>query len=192
MFTKNRGATPLSIKKGRHDKKIKKTLDKISFIILFQIRVSSKIMLYITAIFVITGVFRFRPEILMQFFNMETFPDQDITLQAAWAVILPAVILVVDIIYEFLMNIRNGGLMNLLIMPVVAIIACFTVSATEFDGDRMLAVYLIWWIIKKLCCWLLCKINSEIIEIHRVGAEIETAVCLPNEDAMHDEPEIQS
>lgn len=170
--------------------KISKTLDKANVwmphIMAFLIRLSAKILLYITVIFMLTGIYKFQPETLIQFlnFDIDTFENQDITLQEAWLIIFP-IVMAVDIIYESCRTvILNKSLINLIIMPVVIIIGYSTVSTTGFVGDRMLATYLLWGVIQAICRWSLAKMIIKTITIHKAGS-MGTAVCLQKENEMH-------
>lgn len=170
--------------------KLNKILDKANVQMLhimgFLIRLSATILLYITAVFVLTGIYRFKPETLMQFldFDIDAFENQDITLQEAWTVSFPAVAVIYPICECVRTIILHESLMNLLIMPVVTIIACLTVSATGFIGDRMLATYLLWWVIRAISRWSLAKMNIKTITIHKAGS-MGAAVCMPKENEMH-------
>ncbi len=170
--------------------KINRIEDKIdvlqAYIMFVLIRLSAKILRYIMVVFVITGLLRFRPEMLMQLFeNHEVDAEKlNITLQETWMIIFP-VILAVDLILEaFWTFFRYERMNNLFISLVTALLATAVVYGTEFNGDSMLTVCLFWWVIKSINWWLLKKTDFEIITIHKAGS-MGTAVCLQKENEMH-------
>lgn len=167
--------------------KLNKILDKANVwmpcIMGFLIRLSAKILLYIMAVFVITGVFRFRPDILMQLFDGHAADavSQDISLQEYWKIAI-IIIMAVEMAYDLVrLTYRNAGLMELIMSLVASYWAYVLVAGTDFVGDRMLAAYLFWWVIKGINWWLLRKTGFEIIVIHDTDS-MGTAVCMPKEN----------
>lgn len=167
--------------------KILERVNKMNpYIILIQLRLSEKILLYITVIFVLTGIYRFQPDILVQLFEGYTANagGQDISLQEYWQVAI-TVIVAIEMIYSAVRLIyKKAGLTELLLSPVASFLAYILVDATDFVGDRMLVIYLLWWVIKNIDWWLLKKTDFEIITIHKAGS-MGTAICLPKENEMH-------
>lgn len=163
--------------------KINKVLDRahawIPYTTVFLINLSTRTLLYITAVFAITGVFRFRPDMLMQFFEGQAVNAgiQDITLQEYWQVALP-VILAIEMIYSTTRLIyKNAELMEPLLSLVASFLAYIQVAGTHFDGDGMLATYFLWWIIRAISQWSLARAAT----IHKTENATGTAVCAEKE-----------
>lgn len=157
----------------------KKVYKYVLHLLDFQCVYASKIMQYIMEVFMLTGVLRFRPDMLDSILpEVGDLDGIEFTLQEAWHVLFCAV-LFMDIIYEFIRFMYNSSNMITVSKSIVAmILGTMLVYSTGFDGDRMLLAYAFWWVIKILSLWILKRgyIKTEII--HDTGSR-GTAVCLP-------------
>ncbi len=159
--------------------KINKVLDRahtwIPYTTVFLINLSTRILLYITAVFAITGVFRFRPDMLMQFFEGQAVSAeiQDITLQEYWQVALTVIAAIEMICSTTRLIYKKAELMEPLLSLVASLIAYIQVAGTHIDGDRMLATCFLWWIIRAISQWSLARAAT----IHKTENATEPAAC---------------
>lgn len=146
----------------------------------FQFQYAGRALQYIMTIFVITGIFRFNPDMLDYVFPKL---EIDTTLQECWWVLFPVVV-TVDILYRAFHHVYHNA--NQIYPPlksvVAAIIGTMLVFSTGFDGDRMLLTYAFWWMIK-LFSWGILKKNDYIMANnpiigYKASPPMGTAVCV--------------
>lgn len=153
----------------------KKNTWLLSFLDL-QYKYAEKVLRYITAVFVITGILKFQPDILLKLAE-----SLGITLQEYWHVLFTffiAVDLIVETCYQLYRNIRLTASLQ---SWTASLLAFALVDVIGYDGDRMLLAFAFWWVIKAISLWILEKKNymiTETIITHKARPSIGTAVCV--------------
>lgn len=156
----------------KKDKARKRTqTGKLPFLY-FQCKYAEKILAYITVIFLLTGIIKFSPDILMKF--VIDIDHSGMTLSECWQICFTPIV-IMDIVWNISYRIyKMVGLTDILQSFAASILGYITVAAINYDGDILLVTYVFFWVIQKLSLWILNVNNYFSLNTDSMG----TAICI--------------